>query len=131
MKERLKNNIAILKQHNLTGRPVFHITDGHKYEMDLINEIVEDCEEIFNDEEQGLLVKLPCKVGDTVYLCIADDIFEWKVVSIEIFDFDTVLRLGHKGSLDYAAEYVSSLGKRLFTTRAEAEKKLSEIKRSN
>ena len=52
MYERLKSNIAILKQHNLTHEPVYHITDGKKHEVDLINEIVEDCEEIFNDESK-------------------------------------------------------------------------------
>ena len=67
MNERLKSNIAILKQHNLTHEPVYHITDGKKHEVELIHEIVEDCEEIFNDEKQGLLVRLPCKVESKVY----------------------------------------------------------------
>lgn len=79
-------------------------------------------------EENGTLIKLPCKVGDTVYLVIEDEIFEWQVQSIEIFDFDTVLRLGHKGTCDYAAEYISSLNDRLFITYKAAEKRLEELK---
>jgi hypothetical protein len=78
-------------------------------------------------EEAGLLIRLPCKVGDTVYLVIADEIFEWEVKSIEIFDFDTLLRL-EKDPCGYMAEYISSFNDRLFITHEAAEKKLAELK---
>lgn len=113
MKERLTERID--------NKLVFKDTEAC---MQAINRLAE-----YEDaEENGTLVKLPCKVWDTVYLVIADEIFEWEVKSIEIFDFDTVLRLGHKGSCDYAAEYLSSFNDRLFLTREQAEKRLEELK---
>lgn len=128
MKERLKNNIAILKQHNLTHEPVYHITDGKLYEIDLINEIVEDCEEIFKDEEQGLIVRLPCKVGDNVYIPYPsfNEIEEWQVVSFHICE-NIVLRLRNFKN-EHIALDIKDLGKEWFFTRAEAEKKLKELK---
>ena len=38
--ERFKENLEILNQHNLTNRPVYHLTDGKVFEKDLINAIV-------------------------------------------------------------------------------------------
>jgi len=37
-----------------------------------------------DDEEQGLLLRLPCKVGDTVYIIIAKSISKQKVKEIII-----------------------------------------------
>lgn len=117
MKERLKNNIEILKQHNLTHEPVYHITDGKKHEIDLINEIVADCEEIFNDEEQGLIVRLPCKVGDKVYLALGG-------CKIPAITTAHLIEINSNGILINGMLF----GKTVFLTRAEAEKKLKEIK---
>ena len=36
-------------------------------------------------EEQGLLLKLPCKVGDTVYSVTRDFISEYTICSIEMY----------------------------------------------
>jgi hypothetical protein len=66
--DRLKENIETLCTHNERHIPVYHITDGKKHEIDLIREIVSDCREILDKIEQGTLIELPCKVGDTVYV---------------------------------------------------------------
>lgn len=106
----------------------YTISVNGKIYYDEVADIAERLAEYEDAEEAGTLVKLPCKVGDKVYLVIADEIFEWEVKSIEIFDFDTVLRLGHKGSCDYAAEFISSLNDRFFLTYEAAEKRLAELK---
>ena len=41
-------------------------------------------------EEQGLLLRLPCKVGDTLYQVIAD-INEYKVTAIGIYEGKVVI----------------------------------------
>lgn len=129
MKERLKNNIAILKQHNLTHEPVYHITDGKKYEVGLIDEIVKDCEKIIKDEEQGLIVRLPCKVGDSCYFVTkVEEDFELLygyVKSISIEKDNIWLGCVYKGGLSY---WHTSKDKELFFNFTEAEKKLAELK---
>lgn len=49
--ERFKQNLEILKQHNITHEPIYHITDGKLHEVELINEIVKDGEELLKNEK--------------------------------------------------------------------------------
>ena len=80
-------------------------------------------------EEQGLMVKLPCKVGDKVYLVHSPfgNIDEWEITDIQIGNVN-LFRLRHEGTDDYAAICGEELGDRAFLIRAEAEKKLAELK---
>ena len=41
-RDRLKENIQLLNKHNKSNRPIYKISNGRKYEFDVINEIVED-----------------------------------------------------------------------------------------
>lgn len=92
-------------------------------------------------EEQGLLIKLPCKVRDTVYVDAMtfgtrDDIeyAEAEVVSIRIAKKQTFVKLrifalGLDGMPYGCKNYpVSSFGKTVFLTQEEAEKALEERK---
>ena len=62
-------------------------------------------------EEQGLLLRLPCKVGDSIYSVIEDDL--------------TIIEL--KFSLDFYVRRKNDIGKTVFLTQAEAEQKLKEM----
>ena len=68
-------------------------------------------------EEQGRLVKLPCKVGDTVYKAdkVSEKIKQYKVIHFETerVDFD-----------DYSYCFLSHFGKTVFLTKEEAEAEL-------
>jgi len=88
-------------------------------------------------EKQGLLIKLPCKVRDTVYVDAMtfgtrDDIeyAEAEVVSIRITKKQTFLKLrifalGFDGMPYGCKNYsISSIGKTIFLTQEEAEKTL-------
>lgn len=81
-------------------------------------------------EEQGLLVRLPCKVGDTVYVPTRNFISELRIVMISVDMHDTyfrwMLNSGIYPNLDGFSG--NKLGKAVFLTREEAEKKLEEIK---
>ena len=83
-------------------------------------------------EEQGLLVRLPCKVGDTVYVPTRNFISELRItlVSVDTNDmamyFSWLLNSGIYPNLDGFSGY--DLGKTVFLTREEAEKKLEEMK---
>ena len=81
-------------------------------------------------EEQGLLVRLPCKVGDMVYVPTRNFVSELRItmVSIDMHGayFSWMLNSGIYPNLDGFSK--SKLGKTVFLTREEAEKKLEELK---
>lgn len=90
-------------------------------------------------EEQGLLVRLPCKVGDTV--CDNDfgypESYEIKAFSYgycdsyvepDIEDQIIFYYENYSGSITGAFP-MSEIGKTVFLTREEAEKKLEEMKK--
>jgi hypothetical protein len=72
--------------------------------------------------EQGTLIELPCKVGDTVYNTDSIRVYQGEIMEISltpkhfIFTADTVC-------FDERA-----IGTRVFLTREEAEKRLEELK---
>lgn len=78
--------------------------------------------------EQGTLIELPCKVGDTVYVGYgASGIDEWEVREIVIVKNNILFRLTHDGTEDYNAAWLSEAGTQLFFTREEAKKRLKEL----
>lgn len=83
-------------------------------------------------EEQGLLVRLPCKVGDTVYVPTRNFVSELRItmVSVDMHGayFSWMLNSGIYPNLDGFSK--SKLGKTVFLTREEAEKKLEEMKKN-
>ena len=78
--------------------------------------------------EQGMLVELPCKVGDTVYKQYINEIESFRVTMIcQKADKTFKIRLTsdrYKTSHDVL---ISELGKTVFLTKAEAEQKLKEL----
>ena len=84
-------------------------------------------------EKQGLLVRLPCKVGDTVYVPTRNFVSELRIVMISIDMHDTyfrwMLNSGIYPNLDGFSG--SKLGKAVFLTCEEAEKKLEEMKNND
>ena len=76
--------------------------------------IAKKCDEYARAEEQGLLLRLPCKVGDTVYKIINQrdnyDDTVYQIVSATIFELSMI----------------DKIGKTVFLTKAEAEWKLKE-----
>lgn len=81
-------------------------------------------------EEQGLLLKLPCKVGDTVYVPHRGKIQEMIIQMVSwngtSFFFSWTLNSGIYPWLDGFGDM--NIGKTVFLTQAEAEQKLKEMK---
>lgn len=79
-------------------------------------------------EEQGLLVRLPCKVGDTLYAPTRNIVSEFRV---EVFEYggynERFLRIGWHlvkgitGNFRLDGIRASEIGKTVFLSRAEAE----------
>ena len=81
-------------------------------------------------EEQGLLLRLPCKVGDTVFKpnpITKKEIVKIKIESIFITESKVNIS-GHTIKMKYSfCCSPSDFGKTVFLTRAEAEQKLKEM----
>ena len=78
-------------------------------------------------EEQGLLVKLPCKVGDDLYCIVNGEVKKLKVHSFGVPDFEIIdIEFKYVDGFKIV-RFVGEVGKTVFLTREEAEKKLEEM----
>lgn len=82
-------------------------------------------------EEQGLLVRLPCKVGDTVYyispIVTPKKIEEYTVTGLYFHNGEYQIRaFDSKGATFYL--YFNFIGKTVFLTREEAFRKMEQSK---
>lgn len=77
-------------------------------------------------EEQGLLLRLPCKVGETVwYIGDDDSIYPVKIIEISILNSDMSYN-GYFMKCTYEFD-INDFGKTVFLTKEEAEQKLKEM----
>lgn len=108
-----------------------------------------DCEEIdavyrklkdYEDaEEQGLLLRLPCKIGDTLYRVnkgAKEPVIMMRIIQLyikQIHKDRTVMRIDAINDADMGEScYLPcDIGERIFLTRAEAEAKLKEMEDAN
>ena len=96
-------------------------------------------------EEQGLLVRLPCKVGDTVWVVTSPinvfdydeydvdaeyEVYESFLSSVSYYASGEQFRIYAKVTNSFIAAYFREcdFGESIFFTREEAEKKLEEMK---
>lgn len=109
-------------------------------ECELLSEACKKLAEYEQLEEQGLLVRLPCKVGDIVWeLCLCDDgnykIFPMIVKTIseygtlrQVKKDITIWNIYAESDYTYMYKSFADFGKTVFSTNEEAEKKLEEMK---
>lgn len=75
--------------------------------------------DLLDAEEQGLLLRLPCKVGDKVYVLEE----EW----VEMYESSSIVYEIEESKFEiYMFE---EIGRWVFLTKAEAEKKLAEMEK--
>ena len=84
----------------------------NEYSKANYNKILTKLGEYEDLEEQDRLLKLPCKVGDSIYSVIEDGL--------------TIIEL--KFSLDFYVRRKNDIGKTVFLTKSEAEAKLKELR---
>lgn len=94
----------------------------------LVNEVCKKLAEYETLEEQGLLVRLPCKFGDILY-CIDNGIVETLIVNgFGIYNFNRV-EIDFENASGFAlCTFSGELDEGYFLTREEAEKKLEVMK---
>lgn len=79
-------------------------------------------------EDQGLIVRLPCKVGDDLYCIVNGEVKKLKVHSFGVQDFEiTDIEFKYVDGFKIV-RFVGEVGETVFFTREEAEKKLEEMK---
>lgn len=84
-------------------------------------------------EEQGLLLRLPCKVGDTLY-CITpyvkEPIITAHVLQMNIKQFYNkriIVRIDVMNKMGESCYFLDDIGKKIFLSREEAKAKLAEM----
>ena len=100
--------------------------------IDWKNDCVKKLSEYETAEEEGRLVVLPCKVGDTLFCFSRRKIYLFKVRCIRIYEERTEIELWYAGdeeNLKFWHITISEqdIGYGLFLTREEAEKALKEM----
>lgn len=105
-----------------------------------VGKAIEKLADYEDAEEQGLLARLPCKVGATVWeLCLCDDgnykIFPMIVKTIseygtlrQVKKDITIWNIYAESDYTYMYKSFADFGKIVFSTKEEAEKKLEEMK---
>ena len=111
-------------------------------EIDAVYRRLKDYEDL---EEQGRLVKLPCKVGDVVHVVTSpfnvfddieydenmkDEVYESHVSSITFYECGEQYRIYAKATNHFIGAYFREcdIGKTLFLTKSEAKEKLKELR---
>lgn len=89
-------------------------------------EYLKELKEYKAAEEQGLLVRLPCNVGDTLYQVIAD-INEYTVIAVGIYENRMIICADNKETGIGFSFDANRIGKRYFLTKEEAEASLAEM----
>ena len=127
--ERLTNGIEYCKLHCDFGKSneCFFSNKDKCYERSIYNRL----KEYEDADEQGLLLRLPCKVGDTVYVKMAS-YCDIQYAEAEVRDFTHFTSCGFCAVItskhfDKQNIPFSEIGKTVFLTKAEAEQKLKEM----
>ena len=131
------DKLIMVKQDNGEYIPAYQDEDNFKAIKKLA-----DYEDL---EDQGLLVRLPCKVGDTVWVVTSPinvfdydkydgdaeyEVYESFLSSVSYYASGEQFRIYAKVTNSFIAAYFREcdFGKSIFFTREEAEKKLEELK---
>ena len=120
------------KYENLNGINALETADislsfiKEYWEHRQVKEYLEELKRYRDLEEQGLLLRLPCPIGTTVY-----NITWWDCVQEKVkVDGKTFYRTVHKHKVSkstFSLLDISDFGKTVFLTQEEAEQKLKEM----
>lgn len=95
-------------------------------DCDTMKDMINRLAELEDLEEQGLLVRLPCKVGDTMYDIVGRPL---KIVEHKVDAFHIDKKGFHLQIINGALEKKQEA--KVYFSREEAEKKLEELKKND
>lgn len=128
---RLTKRNAMLKASCKKNGTYYCLLEDDCEICDCNNKILEKLAHYEDLEEEGCLIELPCKIGDTVYrLTTRCDKDDCPPIDCDKCDFDEQFVGIRKFKFGYETIYLTEkqLGKTVFLTKAEAEVKLAELK---
>lgn len=136
--ERTADGILVKENHGENALRTFYQCFGGKPNANYSN-----CEEGYcamekladyeDAEEQGLLLRLPCKVGDKLYRITPyakEPIITTHVLQINIkqfFNGKIIVRIDVMDKIGESCYFLDDIGKKIFLSREEAEAKLAEM----
>lgn len=129
---RYAEEIAVLRQTNEdTGLEPDEVAELQKDWSELCTVIgecggIDRLRELAEDDKDGRVVVLPCKVGDKLYRVFAGEIFEHRVGSMKYFAIQGRWDIETYPFCPYVE---SSIGKTIFLTREEAKKALEAMRK--
>lgn len=128
LKDRISGKDAVgCPYHQKTYGTCFE--DGKLFWLKDVAELLEELKSYKEAEEQDLLVRLPCKVGDTLY-CIDNEIVELLIVnSFRIYNFNRIEIDFENASGFTLCTFSGELDEGYFLTREEAEKKMEDMQK--
>lgn len=121
---------------NVSERGAYTIVDLVKHRKsnsdfdDFLFKVAQKLKDYEDLEEQGLLLKLPCKVGDTIWYLQEQYVGKMiaKPVTVSSIQFDRFLRVyGIEERQNTQAFWKDDFGKTVFLTQAEAEEALRKM----
>ena len=117
-----------IAQENLSQKDFEELDNAGVEIIDCLNELKH-----YKDlEKQGLLLKLPCKVGDTVYILAGrfGTFYEEDICDGFYIGRDRILQVKVQNHEGNHGTY-GVVGKTVFLTKEEAEKALAEMEKGN
>lgn len=139
--EEYKYRASFFESDNPMNKACIKVAKDHEQ----LAEWLEKSKEYQQLEEQGRLIKLPCKVGDTVYVVTSpfnvfddieydenmkDEVYESYVSSTTFYKSGEQYRIYAKATNRFIGAYFREcdFGKTVFLTKSEAESKLKELR---
>ena len=104
--------------------------DEYNGELTLYGEAVNRLADYEDAEENGLLVRLPCKIGDCLYSIALGKVAKHKVYGCR-YNGNDVFLLWVPGEFRVDGTPAKSIGKTVFLTQEEADAKLKEMEGEN
>lgn len=101
--------------------------NGELYWLKDVAELLEELKSYKDLEEQGLLIRLPCKVGDTVFFIVGKDISKQRIREMKISDNGLGIIFKAKRRIFNA----DCVGKDVFLTKEDANQKLNRSKEND
>ena len=115
-------------QYDITKEPIGLIALFYRnlWAMADLREKLKEYEDL---EEQGLLLRLPVKIGSTLYQPIYSSINEYEVIGFNIRHNRRMCEVAYESGSEWHKTVCgfNAIGKTVFLTREEAEQKLKEM----
>ena len=126
IEHKLVYSLAAYEDLGVSPEKLHEISDMYLDRCKEINRLRAELAEYKNAEEQGLLLRLPCKIKDTVYAIVKNKIVKDVVEDYDIWSLRNGFHLRFR-LRNYKNYVIGLFGKDIFRTQEEAEQALKQM----